>query len=386
MSGSIAVLLDVSRIRALASASDATLVDVPWDPNAPQDGARRLRDALGGASNTSSIVLVIGLGFLEIARPELPPLAPDARRALLLRDADRYFPIQGAVAVAWEDGFALGMPETLLASFVRAFEEIGVVDAVVALPQAVARAKQVGGFSTEAALGEHGLIVVRDGAVREVRRVVGVPSRDSASAPTREVDASTVLRAALSARSTPITEQLLDGAAADIVQRRRRGRLWRSAALLAASLVALAWSADRRLDRELTAANEHLAQLASDAAPAQRAALRLDRALTEQQLLVAADSVNSAGTTPSAILARLGALLPKDAFVQRLDWDGEAWRIDGSASDAPRIVPLLDADAHFKDVRIVAASTRFLDAGKQRESFSIAFRAQALTLGRRSGQ
>ena len=57
MSGSIAVLLDVSRIRALASASDSTLVDVPWDPNAPQDGVRRLRDALGGASNISSMTL-----------------------------------------------------------------------------------------------------------------------------------------------------------------------------------------------------------------------------------------------------------------------------------------------------------------------------------------
>ena len=104
------------------------------------------------------------------------------------------------------------------------------------------------------------------------------------------------------------------------------------------------------------------------------------------QLLRVADSLNSAGTTPSAILARLGALLPKDAFVQRLDWDGNAWRIDGSASDAPRIVPLLDADAYFSDVRIVAASTRFLDAGKQRESFSIAFRAKSPTSGGRSGR
>ena len=150
--------------------------------------------------------------------------------------------------------------------------------------------------------------------------------------------------------------------------------------------MALAWSADRWRERERTAATQRLTQLSSDAAPAQRAALRLDRALAEQQLLGVADSLNSAGTTPSAMLARLGVLLPRDAFVQRLDWDGNAWRIDGSAADAPRIVPLLDADAHFSDVRIVAASTRFLDAGKQRESFSIAFRAKSPASGGRSGR
>ena len=386
MRGTISVLLDVSRIRALASATGATLVEVAWDPNAPADGARRLRDAIGSPSNASSIVLVIGLGYLEIARPELPPLAPDARRALLLRDADRYFPIEGGVAVAWADGIAFAMPEQLLASFVRAFEEIGVITAVVALPQAVARARQDGSYSTEAARGEQGLIVVRDGTLREVRRVIVDPSRDAASSSVRDLDVSTALRAASTAQSAPVTEQLLDQATSDAVQRRRRGRLWRSAALLAASLVALAWSADRWRERELTAATQRLTQLSSDAAPAQRAALRLDRALAEQQLLGVADSLNSAGTAPSAMLARLGVLLPKDAFVQRLDWDGNTWRIDGSAADAPRIVPLLDADAHFSDVRIVAASTRFLDAGKQRESFSIAFRAKSPTSGGRSGR
>jgi hypothetical protein len=53
------------------------------------------------------------------------------------------------------------------------------------------------------------------------------------------------------------------------------------------------------------------------------------------------------------------------------------WRIDGSALDAPRIVPLLDSSPAFDDVRIVAASTRFLDRGQQRESFSIAFRTRS---------
>ncbi len=390
MSGTTAILLDASRIRAQTSIKGAAVVEVAWDPTSPQEGVRRLRDALGASQQSSSIVLVIGLGFLEVARPELPPLDAQARRVLLLRDADRYFPIEGSVAVAWQDGFAFAMPERVLTVLVRAFEEFGRVDAVLALPQAIARASQNGAYDTDAAAGERGTITLREGAVRDVRRFAVAPTDDArddtAAITTRALDVSSVLLAALSARFVPPTDQLLDTTTAATFERRRRGRLWRSAALLAASLFAIAWVANRLRDRELAEAQQQLAQLTADATPAQRAALRLDRAVTEQRLLASADSLNGSGTTPSAILARLGALLPKDAFVQRLEWDGSAWRIDGSATDTPRIVPLLDADPHFTEVRIVAASTRFLDAGKQRESFSIAFRTKSPTSGAQSGR
>jgi hypothetical protein len=46
-------------------------------------------------------------------------------------------------------------------------------------------------------------------------------------------------------------------------------------------------------------------------------------------------------------------------------------------------VPLLDADSRFRDVRIAAASQRFLDAGRQRESFAISFRMKAADGGAR---
>lgn len=386
MSGSTALLLDATRIRAMSSPSGAKVTEVAWDPAMPQDGARRLRDALGATSASTSIVLLVGLGFLEIARPELPPLDPDARRVVLLRDADRYFPVEGDVAVAWQDGFAFAMPARMLTSFVSAFDELGTVEAVIALPHAVARAGNSGAFAADAAAGERGTIMLRAGAVSEVRRAIASTASDSATTPTRDLDVASVLRAAMSSHLAPVTDQLLDADTAATFDRRHRGRRWRSAALIAAALVASAWVADRLRDRELAQVQEQLSQLTTAAAPAQRAALRLDRALTEQQLLATADSLNRSGTTPSAILALLGTLLPKDAFVQRLEWDGSAWRIDGSASDAPRIVPLLDADPHFADVRIVAASTRFMDAGKQRESFSIAFRTKPPTTGARSGQ
>jgi len=386
MSGTTAILLDASRIRAVTSSTGANVVEVAWDPSFPPDGAQRLRDALGASAQTSSVVLVIGLGFLEVAYPELPPLAPQARRSLLLRDADRYFPIEGSIAVAWQDGFAFAMQARALTPFVQAFSELGKVDAVLTLPQAIAQAVNSGAYNADAVLGERGTVTLREGALREVRRFVATPGDDTAAGPTRDLDVSGVLLAALSSRSIPTTSQLLDATTAATFDRRRVARAWRSAALIAASVVAIAWAGNRVRDSELVQAQQQLAQLTADAAPAQRAALRLDRALTEQRLLASADSLNGSGTTPSAILARLGALLPKDAFVQRLEWDGTVWRIDGSATDAPRIVPLLDADAHFADVRIVSASTRFLDAGKQRESFSIAFRTKSPSPGARSGR
>ena len=99
--------------------------------------------------------------------------------------------------------------------------------------------------------------------------------------------------------------------------------------------------------------------------------LRLELARAELNLLAPQASASAA-----AVLARLGGVLPRDAFVQRLDWDGTVWRIDGSATNAPAIVPMLDGDSMFADVRIVAATTRFMDMGKQRESFSISFQTR----------
>jgi len=59
--------------------------------------------------------------------------------------------------------------------------------------------------------------------------------------------------------------------------------------------------------------------------------------------------------------------------MQRLEWNGSEWRIDGSANDAAVLVPLLDADAQFVGVRAAAPSTRYLENGRSRSSFSIVF-------------
>ncbi len=382
MSNRVALLLEVDRVRVLSAPPSPRVVDVAWDPTAPADAMARIADACGAAS---SLVLVVGLGFLEIARPDLPPLAAPARRALLLRDADRYVPLEGDVAVAWCDGLAVAISAPVLERWVRAFEAVAPVDAVFALPQLAGRAQPAvnGTVTTDSAAGEHGVIVLAGGTVRDARRAAGAaPPNERGSA----LSVEAVLRVAAAQHDAPIDAQLLDRTVAARIETRRRGRVLRSAAIFVVALLMLGWSAARWRDRARVALQQQVNQLATQAATARAAAQRVERAAAEQRLLRQADSAAAVGSDAAAVLARLSALLPKDAFVQRLEWDGVTWRIDGSANDAPRIVPLLDADAHFADVRIVAASQRFLDAGKQRESFSIAFKTRTAPGGPRVGQ
>lgn len=383
MSAPIAILLDATRVRAISSDGATDLLEVIWGSVATDELVRRLQATFGAPS---AVVLVVGLGFLEIARPELPPLSDDARLALLRRDADRYFPLDGRVAIAHANGLAFATPSTQLGAWVRAFDAVGPVDAIFALPQACARALGDATYRAEAGDGEAGLVVIGNGTVLDARRI---PARDPAFGrdnAARAIDLQRVLRTAISAAAAAPSLQLLDDALVVATQHRRRARVVRAAVVLAFAVVALAWSADRWRERELSAMLSEVIQLRSSASSAQLAAGRLHRAVAERGMLVSSDVAARAGNAPAEVLARLGAILPRDAFVQRLEYDGTTWRIDGSATDAPRIVPLLDADPRFADVRIVAASARFLDAGKQRESFSISFRSRPDSRGARGAK
>ncbi|MBY0492250.1 MAG: PilN domain-containing protein, partial [Gemmatimonadaceae bacterium] len=123
----------------------------------------------------------------------------------------------------------------------------------------------------------------------------------------------------------------------------------------------------------LAAAEAAQEAAAADAAGALAAQARLLRADRESALLQRANADAAHPGAPSLVIARLGALLPPSAFVQHLEWDGRQWKIDGSAIDAAGLVPRLDAVPVFEQVRSLAPSTRFLDGGTPRSSFSIGF-------------
>ncbi len=389
MSAPVSLLLEANAVRLLSrdraagtggASADASLgapvIEVPWSPDAPDVMVDALRARLGAGSGApSTIVLVVGLAFLEVAKPELPPLEVEARRAVLWRDADRYFPITEPVAVVCVGDLALATPARQLEAWVRAIEALGPVKAIVTAPQLGARVLGSGTGSMPAGFGEHGVIQGDEGRLVSARRApaaAGLASRADAQVP--PISMAAVLREALTWSDASLAVQLLDAPLAAGLRRSRQRRLLASLALAAVSLLALLWSADHRRASQLAALEARAATLAERAAPAMRAEMRRTRAHSELSLLRDADAQGRAPDTPLAVLAALGRVLPRDAFVQRLEWNGQQWRVEGTADDAPRLVPLLDGDAEFRDVRIASASQRFLDAGRPRESFAISFR------------
>lgn len=383
----VAVLLDTDRVRVLSTRTPgAVLADVEWNPDAPQHAITLLSAKV---PPSTSAVLVVGIGLLEVAQPELPPLDAKTRRLLLLRDADRYFPLSGDVAVSWADGFAFAVRSDALSAWIREFGAHVAIRGVTTVVECLTRANANGTWMLATSPRESGYAEVRDGRITDVRRQP-IPAATAAhaahgqdasgenavrtrgaSAQARSLDLSAVARGAAALSDGPLDAMLLDESAHRRFRGARRAQWLASSVALVAAIAAVAWAADFRRGRQLDAMAAQTASLAVAAAPAMRAAERLHRARAEL------DAVSTVRVEPGAVLSRLGALLPRDAFVQRLEWDGTVWRIDGSALDAPRIVPLLDASAAFDDVRIVAASTRFLDAGRQRESFSISFRPRS---------
>ncbi len=381
MSVPVVVLLDrttVSVLRARASTDARTSespASVPWDPQASAAEIGRALAPLRGVVGTRArLAVVVGLGLLDVAQPELPPVSAPARHALLLRDADRYFPIEGAAAVALTGTFAFAAHADGFEAWMQALSALGRVETVINIADALQRGGANGSWDVPAGIGESAYVTIDGGAVRDVRRLreLSTSTTSTESARRAATPYANVARGAREAVGAPLHTMLVDSRTA---RRIASGRRWKSAQRVAAAILVvalLAWSADRWRARQLEVADAELARLTRDAVPAQTAAARLQRAQTELSLLAP-----SAGTTAAAVIARLGAVLPRDAFVQRLEWDGSVWRIDGSALSAPGIVPVLDGDAMFSDVRIVAASTRFMDQGRTRESFSISFRTRA---------
>lgn len=384
MSSAWAVVLDHDRVRVYAANDAKTIADVPWQPQA--EGAAV--GALGAiVPRPSRVVLIVGLAFLEATPISLPPVSVASQRRMLRLDADRWFPLVPVsrleepsrgedsrdghvpleampVAVAVAQDVAFAMSAERLTEWVRAFGTIAPVDAIVTLPQAAWIAGVTGALVTSAAPGERGLVDIADDRLVAVRRTRHPD--DGARAP---LDEARCAHAALRAGALPLDVQLLDESLESQLASRRRMSWWRASAACAAALVFCVWGADQWRERARREALAGRVSLEQTAAPALAADALRQRALAERQL-IADDSVLHI----SRIVALLGERLPSDVFVQRAEFDGSGWRIDGSARDAAALVPLLSALEGVRDVRALAPSTRFLDSGQQRSSFSIGFR------------
>jgi hypothetical protein len=72
------------------------------------------------------------------------------------------------------------------------------------------------------------------------------------------------------------------------------------------------------------------------------------------------------------VLLALSERLPRDAYLQAARGTGAEWQIDGFARDAASLVPLLEGDPRFENVRFLSATNRLPSGSGAHESFSIA--------------
>ncbi len=295
-------------------------------------------------ANSPVAVLLIDAALLEMAEVALPPVSERERRALLRRDADRHVPIEGPVAVTVGSGarpLVYACSASWLAEWRLCIEAMLPVQAVLAMPVAMTLTANTAPKQTP-------------------------DQTQLASAALASLAASTYRW-----HSVPASAQLIDEQREARLHASERQRRVQQAAVVVALLAVLLWLGNTWRDRTLRSLEQRAELLARAAEPAEAARSRLARAEAELAWL-SADAAQ-ASQRASAVLAHVGERLPRDAFVQRGEWDGATWRIDGSARDAAALVPRLDADSLLRNVRSLAPSTRFLDGGQPRNSFSIGF-------------
>jgi hypothetical protein len=138
-----------------------------------------------------------------------------------------------------------------------------------------------------------------------------------------------------------------------------------------ASLVFAVWAADRWRERTVNALESQVAEVEARGAAADTA-LRMLRSRESEARTIA--DVHALRPDPHAALAAISATLPKEATVLSARASGNDWQIDGTTSDASSLVPLLDRHAQFDSVRFLSASSRYRQANRSYETFSIALR------------
>jgi hypothetical protein len=352
-------------------------IEIPWDPSRPAEAVATLRARIG---RPDSISLSIGLGFLEVARLDLPPVPASERTRMVELEPDRYFAAASreplVVTVAPDEPIAFAVPASQVEGWIAAFETWAPVEWIDASPVAVARAlttKATGIFVLDAGEGEVGLLQLVGGRVVSVRRTLDKNAvRDARPVPSIDGVAGT-FAAALGAakRTTRGLAALAPDARRRKLAARQRATIVASALAAVAAIVFSIWAADRWRERTLADLEARIAQAEVRGAAADTA-LRMLR--SREAEAAAIREIAATRADPFSALAAISATLPREANVLTARATGNDWQIDGTTSDASALVPLLDRHARFDSVRFLSASSRYRDGTRSYETFSIALR------------
>lgn len=351
-----------------------------WNPRIPADAVAVLRQHLG---RVSGVALSVGIEFLHVKHVRLPPVSTTERRAILMLEPDRFFPIEGGqvvVSVTEKSDVVFAADAPTIESWVAAFEQWAPVETVEAAPASLVRALQRGGvsdgtFSLPTATEEYSSVELRQGVLVAARRVgagpVGTDQKDPPGIRGVKPAFIPAFGAALGASTSP-DEMLVSNLLLATMKRRRRAGVSRAALNVVLALAFALAAFDRSRARLLERVDAEIAA----AAPIAASGVTLQTRLASLDLeTAAARNVAATRVSAVAVLAALSRRLPPDATVMSVRTDGDEWQIEGTARDAAALVPALSADPHFADVRFLAASSRFREGSKTYETFSIAFRA-----------
>jgi type IV pilus assembly PilN-like protein len=381
VSGRVGVELTPTTVRMVRvsrySARLTETIEIPWDPARPADAVATLR---AKSSRPDGISLAIGLGFLEVARLDLPPVASAERTRMIELEPDRYFAAAShetfVATVAPDESIAFAAPSSRLESWIAAFESWAPVEWVEPSPVALARAMgrdATAMYAMDAADGEFGLVQLDRGRLVSVRRTLD----QNAARDARPVPTIGSARPPFAAAVGVVRRRTVSAPALAPDPRRRRIVARQRAAVVGSVLTAVVailfaiWAADRWRDRTLADLDARIAQAESQSGAAD-SALRMLRSRESEAAALRDVAANRAD--PFGALAAISAALPREANVLSARATGNDWQIDGTASDASALVPLLDRHEQFDSVRFLSASSRYRDGSRSYETFSIALR------------
>jgi hypothetical protein len=386
VSGRVGVEIGPARLRAVLvgrwRGAVSRTIELAWDPARPADSIAALRAALG---EIDSVALSVGLGLLHVKRVELPPAADETRERMIALEAERFFAAREPVVVALAPGGDVGfaVEAARLETWCSSFESWAPVVNVEPAPIAAARVigpGSSGRYALAAGEKERGVMTLERGALTSVRRIPdSVPDDGGSEIPiSRGVDGTFASAlGVLDGEDHAGTARTLASAERRAAFRRRRYlRTFTASAAAAAALLFSAIAFDRQRERTLAsliAEGQRLEQEAAPALEAQRRAASFELELANVRAI--------APKRPDALaaLAAVGAALPPDAIVLSLRVAGDEWQIDGTTRDAAALIPRLDKDGRFENVRSLSATSRFRDANRTVETFSIAFRVRPTT-------
>lgn len=368
MSATVGVELLAHSVRAVRR--NGATIEVAWDPRHP---AEALAALAAWTPRPGSIAIAVGASFLEVKRVQLPPSSPAMQARMIALAPDRHFAARVALATSFVPGagLAIAAERDRLTTWLDAFSAWGEVGRIQAAPMALARVSPDGAFVLETQDETCAVATVADRTLAGFRRSVRLPDESSAAT---AVDAFAVARAALSPGDLQSYELLAPLEWTTSWSGRQRRRLVTGLAAVLAGLAVLGWGGDQWRERTLVALEREASALQARAEPVAEASARLRARVAEVDAL---RDIAAGRPDPFAALAALSLALPDDAVVRAARVDANEWQVDGTVADASTVVPALDRDSRFDNVRVLSASSQFREGNRTVETFSIAFRYHA---------